>query len=156
MCPSLAECLAEEEITNRLYASQIQTGGVYRMKFTESDGIVPKNIGDNGRNKFFVVLKADAEYFYGCLLINSNVNENALSKEAQLIQYPILARKYKDVFTTPISYVNCSYIHPIPISRIKNATFKCILDYEDLDYIMSSIKSGILIPKAVLKRFNLI
>jgi hypothetical protein len=156
MCPSLAECLAEEETITHLYASQITMGNVYRMKFYKTDGITPKNEGDNSRNKFFVVLKADSEFVYGCLLINSNVNENALSKEAQQIQYPILARKYKDVFTTPISYVNCSYIHSIPLYRIKDATFKCTLDDEDLDYIMSSVKSGTLIPKAVLKRFNLI
>lgn len=46
-------------MSNRVLAPEID--GIYHLRFTREDGIIPKNPDDNYRDKFFVVVGLNNE-----------------------------------------------------------------------------------------------
>lgn len=154
---NLKDLLSEESLEN-LTASQAVEGAVFRMHLGTDEGVKGKNLGDNGRNKYFIVLGHDAEgNAIGFVLVDTNINPH-LPKKRQDAHYKILAKD--NVFLNGVDrYVDCSDFKVISKKRfselfgkekakgtVDNASLKAIKEmtsnYEDAS------------PK-MLKRFGL-
>ena len=87
---NLKELLSSESIEN-LTASQAVEGSVFRMHLGEDEGVKGKNPGDEGRNKYFVVLGHDSEgNAIGFVLVDTVINPN-LPQRRKNAHYKILA-----------------------------------------------------------------
>ena len=54
----------------------IHVGSIFKMEFTPSEGVKPKNPGETSRIKYFVIIGIDGDrVFVGALLINSRIND---------------------------------------------------------------------------------
>ena len=103
---NLKELLSSESIEN-LTTSQAIEGAVFRMHLGEEEGIKGKNPGDEGRNKYFVVLGHDSEgNAIGFVLVDTVINPN-LPQRRKNAHYKILARN--NTFLNGVDrYVGCS------------------------------------------------
>ena len=103
---NLKDLLSENSMGN-LTASQAVEGSVFRMHLGTDEGVKGKNPGDNGRNKYFVVLGHDAEgNAIGFVLVDTNINPH-LPKKRQDAHYKILAKD--NAFLDGVDrYVDCS------------------------------------------------
>ena len=103
---NLKELLSSESIEN-LTTSQAIEGAVFRMHLGEEEGIKGKNPGDEGRNKYFVVLGHDSERnAIGFVLVDTVINPN-LPQRRKNAHYKILARN--NTFLNGVDrYVDCS------------------------------------------------
>ena len=64
---------------------------IYRLCLTKEEGIIPKNKGDEGRKKFFVVVGKDQEgNAIGFVLINSEINKHLPESRRKLHNKPSL------------------------------------------------------------------
>ena len=73
------ELLGNDNQLYNLLLDTVEEGEVYRLCLTKGEGIIPKNKGDEGRKKFFVVVGKDQEgNAIGFVLINSEINKNDL------------------------------------------------------------------------------
>ena len=88
---NLKDILSSTSIEN-LTASQAVEGSVFRMHLGANEGVKGKNPGDDGRNKYFVVLGHDSEgNAIGFVLVDTYINPN-LPKKRQQAHYKILAK----------------------------------------------------------------
>ena len=55
------ELLGNDNQLQNLLLDTVEEGEVYRLCLTKEEGIIPKNKGDEGRKKFFVVVGKDQE-----------------------------------------------------------------------------------------------
>lgn len=103
---NLKELLSSESLEN-LTASQAVEGVVFRMHLGENEGVKGKNPGDEGRNKYFVVLGYDSEgYAIGFVLVDTVINPN-LPQKRQKAHYKILASN--NTFLNGVDrFVDCS------------------------------------------------
>lgn len=103
---NLKELLSSESIEN-LIVSQAIEGAVFRMHLGEDEGVKGKNPGDEGRNKYFVVLGHDSEgNAIGFVLVDTVVNPN-LPQRRKDAHYKILARN--NAFLNGVDrFVDCS------------------------------------------------
>lgn len=100
-----------EEQLNTLTLGVFNPGEIYRLKLTEKEGVKPKNQGDNGRNKYFVVLgTTDDGELIGFVLINSDINQY-LPNEVKALHYQITVKDYP--FLKKDSYICCSELKHI-------------------------------------------
>ncbi len=53
------ELLGNNNQLQNLLLDTVEEGEVYRLCLTKEEGIIPKNKGDEGRKKFFVVVGRD-------------------------------------------------------------------------------------------------
>ena len=82
MGASIADILSNKE-KSQLVLPNINKGDVFKMRLTPKEGIIPKNKGDNDRDKYFIVVGQTANNaLIGFVVINSNINTN-ISKELQ-------------------------------------------------------------------------
>lgn len=90
-----------------LTSSQAVEGSVFRMHLGAKEGVKGKNSGDDGRNKYFVVLGHDSEgNAIGFVLVDTNINPN-LPIKRQKAHYKILAKD--NAFLDGVDrYVDCS------------------------------------------------
>ena len=73
------ELLGNNNQLQNLLLDTVEEGEVYRLCLTKEEGIIPKNKGDEGRKKFFVVVGKDQEgNAIGFVLIHSEINKNDL------------------------------------------------------------------------------
>ena len=73
------ELLGNNHQLQNLLLDTVEEGEVYRLCLTKEEGIIPKNKGDEGRKKFFVVVGKEQEgNAIGFVLINSEINKNDL------------------------------------------------------------------------------
>ena len=71
------ELLGNNNQLQNLLLDTVEEGEVYRLCLTKEEGIIPKNKGDEGRKKFFVVVGRDQEgNAIGFVLINSEINKH--------------------------------------------------------------------------------
>ena len=82
-----------------------------RVKFivcpTKGEGIIPKNKGDEGRKKFFVVVGKDQEgNAIGFVLINSEINKH-LPESRRKLHYLLKASEY-EFLGDQDRFVDCS------------------------------------------------
>lgn len=142
----------------KLITTQLKQGCVFRMHLASEEGVKDKNPGDNGRNKFFVVLGVtQSGDVIGIVLINSNINSN-LPKELKDLHYPLLAKDHD--FLTRNSFVDCSQIKEIKRDRFASmfnvSSQKGIIKEKDIELIIGAVKSSGLIPVKQLKKFGLL
>ena len=55
MGASIADILSNKE-KSQLVLPNINKGDVFKMRLTPKEGIIPKNKGDNDRDKYFIVV----------------------------------------------------------------------------------------------------
>ena len=134
----------------------VEPGSIYRMVLTPAEGVRPKNTGDTGRTKYFVVLGIDNEMVVvGTVLINSRINPGLfliIGPYQHLINnrdYPFLSK--------PESYIDCYNIKEINAVRILRESV-CVGRLKDEDYsaILSLAVSSPANKKSVLSKYHLI
>lgn len=103
---NLKDILSSASLEN-LTSSQAVEGSVFRMHLGAKEGVKGKNSGDDGRNKYFVVLGHDSEgNAIGFVLVDTNINPN-LPIKRQKAHYKILAKD--NAFLDGVDrYVDCS------------------------------------------------
>jgi hypothetical protein len=154
---SLSDMLSETT-KSKLFESTIKVGSVYRMKLTPAEGVIPKNIEDKSRNKYFVVVGFDeVGNAIGFVLINTDINPN-LTEEVKLLHYPILHKNYPFLENTN-RFVDCN-----KIKRITREKFNSLfspdsetgqLNEEDLQYIFSTIKESPTVTTKELLKYGI-
>lgn len=155
---NLKDLLSIESIEN-LAASQAVEGSVFRMHLGKEEGIIDKKPGDNGRNKYFVVLGHDAEgNAIGFVLVDTNINQN-LPKKRQDAHYKLLAKD--NAFLSGVDrYVDCSDFKVISKKRFAELfgeeKSKGTVDAASLTAIKQMTSSYEDASPKLLKRFGLI
>ena len=154
---NLKDILSSTSIEN-LTASQAVEGSVFRMHLGANEGVKGKNPGDEGRNKYFVVLGHDSEgNAIGFVLVDTYINPN-LPKKRQQAHYKILAKD--NAFLDGVDrYVDCSDFKVISKKRFaelfgkENA--KGTIDAASLTTIKNMTSSYEDASPKMLKRFGL-
>lgn len=141
-----------------LMAQSLVRGSVFRMHLGEEEGVKPKNIGDDGRNKYFVVLGTTIDgNVIGLALINTKICDG-LSQELKDLHYPISVVKYP--FLEINRFVFCGEIKEIQKKKFDSlfdiSKKKGDIQQDDLDFIIGAVQSSSLIPKKKLKMFGLL
>ena len=154
--PSISNILSSENLGN-LMSSFIKRGSVFRIHLDKEEGITGKKPGDNGRNKYFVVLGInDDGSIIGFVLINSHVNAN-LSDELKDLHYPISVSSYP--FLKRNSFIDCSRIKEIEKSKFSSLfninSKKGEIKEEDLEMIIGAVKSSPSVTPKQLKKFGI-
>lgn len=71
------EDLLPQETVERMLLSNVSVGEVFRMHLGKEENIKGKNPGDDGRNKYFVVLGHDLDgNAIGVVIIDTKINPN--------------------------------------------------------------------------------
>ncbi len=135
---SLADFLSDND-KSQLARQTIKIGDVYQIAMNHANGITPKN-GDAFRNKFFVVLGFD-EYgnAYGGVVINSNINLNT-PPALRYYYMPIKSSKYS--FLNYDSFVDCTTLKVVNISKFSEWVYLGKIDVEDVGLIIGTIKES--------------
>lgn len=115
---NLKDLLSAESMEN-LTSSQAVEGAVFRMHLGAEEGVKGKSPGDDGRNKYFVVLGHDSEgNAIGFVLVDSNINPN-LPQKRQNAHYKIMAKD--NAFLEGVDrYVDCSDFKVITKKRFSD------------------------------------
>lgn len=153
---SIAEILSGKDKSN-LIISNVNKGDIFKMRLTREEGIVPKNIGDIDRDKYFIVLgKTETDSLIGFVVINTNVNSN-ISPELQRLHYPIGVSKYP--FLKKNRFVCCAELKEITfgnfVSRYEGDGRFGILLEDDLNFVIGALKESPLVTPKQLKKFRL-
>ena len=156
MGASIADILSNKE-KSHLVLPNINKGDVFKMRLTPKEGIIPKNKGDNDRDKYFIIVgKTANNALIGFVVINSYINTN-ISKELQDLHYPINVSDYP--FLKKNSFVCCAELKEITadnfIDRYEGERRCGKLTNEDLELIIGALKSSPLVTPKQLKRFGL-
>ena len=61
MGASIADILSNKE-KSQLVLPNINKGDVFKMRLTPKEGIIPKNKGDNDRDKYFIIVGKSNKY----------------------------------------------------------------------------------------------
>lgn len=154
----LKDLLSGESLEN-LFTSQAVEGAVFRMFLGIEEAVKGKNYGDEGRNKYFIVLGYDSEgSAIGFVLIESAINQN-LPKKRQEAHYKILAKD--NLFLNGVDrYVDCSDFKIISKKRFAELfgkkKAKGIVDDVSLANIKKITTNYEDASPKILKRFGLI
>ena len=154
---NLKDLLSSKGIEN-LISSQAVEGAVFRMHLGSEEGVKGKNIGDEGRNKYFVVLGHDSEgNAIGFVLIDTTINPN-LPKKRQDAHYKILAKD--NPFLCGVDrYVDCSDFKVIAKKRFAELfgkeKVKGVIDAVSLNAIKQITANYDDASPKMLKRFGL-
>ncbi len=141
-----------------LVASQAVEGSVFRMFLGDNEGIKGKHTGDEGRNKYFIVLGHDSEgNAIGFVLVDTKINQN-IPKKRQVAHYKILAKN--NAFLDGVDrYVDCSDFKVIAKKRFAELfgkdKAKGALDAGDLAAIKEITTNYEDASPKLLKRFGL-
>lgn len=101
------ELLGNNNQLQNLLLDTVEEGEVYRLCLTKEEGIIPKNKGDEGRKKFFVVVGKDQEgNAIGFVLINSEINKH-LPESRRKLHYLLKASEY-EFLGDQDRFVDCS------------------------------------------------
>lgn len=154
---SLSNLLKPQDL-HKLISTQLTKGSVFRMRLSAEEGIKDKNPGDNGRNKYFIVLGvSDTGCVIGFVLINSCINEN-LPGSIKNLHYPLSSSNYS--FLSNNSFVDCSRIKEIQKDKFTALfnlnSIKGVITQEDLKLIIEAVKSSGLVTPKQLRKFGLL
>ena len=110
------ELLGNDNQLQNLLLDTVEEGEVYRLCLTKGEGIIPKNKGDEGRKKFFVVVGKDQEgNAIGFVLINSEINKH-LPESRRKLHYLLKASEY-EFLGDQDRFVDCSDFKRISMER---------------------------------------
>ena len=116
------ELLGNNNQLQNLLFDTVEEGDVYRLCLTKEEGIIPKNKGDEGRKKFFVVVGKDQEgNAIGFVLINSEINKH-LPECRRKLHYLLKASEY-EFLDNQDRFVDCSDLKKI----LRNDLLNCFL-----------------------------
>ena len=134
-------------------ALSIKPGSVFKMTFYPEDGIVPKNVGDKSRDKYFAIIGIDQDsVLVGSVLINTEINPKMFMKIATL-QHRILPDDY-DFLGGKERYIDCSSLFEIKYDRaLYDADYIGILKEDDLSEIIRLTLTSPFIKKGKLKKY---
>lgn len=146
-----------EEQLNTLTLGVFNPGEIYRLKLTEKEGVKPKNQGDNGRNKYFVVLgTTDDGELIGFVLINSEINQY-LPEEVKALHYKIAVKDYP--FLEKDSYLCCSELKHIEsihfFERFQNKAIAVLRD-DHLEIVKNLLAQSPRVSAAAMRTFGLL
>jgi hypothetical protein len=146
----------QKDFKDILKDASFLTGKVLKMNLTEEDGIVLKD-GAEGRNKYFVVVGCDVDNgLVGSLLVNSNINENAINtKELLDCQFPLKKKDYD--FLKYDSYLDCSKL--FELSKVKilgRGVEKGELTSDDKQLVLEHLRNSEVISTKLKKRYHII
>lgn len=128
-------------------------GSVHYITMDGSNGIIPKG-GYPSRNKFFVILGLDDQgNAYGGVVFNSRVNQK-LPVEVQRYHYPIGKSAY--TFLSRNSFVDCTTLMRVCASQLSLATFRGVLNREDLEYVVGAVCESGMTPAVKLRMYGII
>lgn len=112
------EDLLPQETVERMLLSRVSVGEVFRMHLGKEENIKGKNPGDDGRNKYFVVLGHDLDgNAIGVVIIDTEINPN-LPPRRQQMHYQLSAKKYA-FLKEKDRFVDCSDLKTITGKRFK-------------------------------------
>lgn len=147
----LGDCLQQDNL-NKIASITIKKGNVYRIYMDKSNGIVPKQ-GDEGRNKFFVVLGFDnTGKVYGGVIINSKINQG-LPNDKKILMMPIQVAKYG--FLQYDSFVDCCKLKNIDIDTFQRWEYKGDIDEDDIELIIGTLCESQYEQEIRLKMFGI-
>lgn len=153
----LSDLLGEDSL-GRLVDSAVSEGDVYRMHLGEEEDVKAKHKGDDGRNKYFIVLGHDCEgNAIGLVLINSNINA-CLPQKRKDMHYELSPDKYA-FLNGRKRYVDCSDFKVIAknkFARLFGGSAKGKIEDEDLRLIRQAVATYEDTPKVMIRRFSLI
>lgn len=134
----------------------LKVGSIFRMTLLPEDGVIPKNLGDVDRTKYFVVLGIDDDsILVGSVLINSRINDRLFTVIGPY-QHRICQMHYT-FLTKEESYIDCYRIKEIGYDRIlSEAEYVGLLDENDLADIISLTVSSPANKKLVLMKYHLL
>lgn len=135
----------------KILKDSIQEGDVFRVNFSMSDGISPKD-GYTTRKKYFIILGVDDDNIYGGVVFNSEINQNLSSK---ISEYQIVIQAEDYDFLDHKSYINCSKLIPASPEKLINSTKIGAINEVDLYYIKEKIKIAYTISPVERKRYHL-
>lgn len=158
MTAKLPDFLSDQCLEN-LIIKNVTEGEIFRMRLSEDEGVKDKNRGDNGRNKYFVILGHDSEgNAIGFVLIDSQINPY-LPKKRKDLHYPIKASKYS-FLDGKNRFIDCSdfkIISKAKFSKLFGAEkSKGKLDEDDLAFVKEATAHYEDASPKQLKRFGLI
>ena len=153
------ELLANNNQLQNLLLDTVEEGEVYRLCLTKEEGIIPKNKGDEGRKKFFVVVGKDQEgNAIGFVLINTEINKH-LPECRRKLHYLLKASEY-EFLGEQDRFVDCSDFKRISKERFTELfstdKMKGKINKNDLVEIKKAICSYENVSMKLLKRFGLI
>ncbi|MDR1938347.1 MAG: hypothetical protein LBQ73_07605 [Tannerellaceae bacterium] len=150
----ISDLLTDEKKT-LVVDSAIETGQVFRIKLTEDEEVKAKNKGEDGRNKYFIVLGFDDKKTIGAVLINTNINPN-LSQKLKDLHYPLYVKNYS--FLKYDSFVDCGSLKPIAKEKYESKldSFVGEINKDDMELILKTVSQDAPIEIKKLKRFGLI
>lgn len=148
------KCLSDTQKI-KLVSSSLEVGQVYRMRLDHEEGVKGKSEGDNGRNKYFIIIGIEDGVAIGVVLINSHINEG-LEQCLKDLHYPLKVFDYSFLEKNRFAY--CGELKSIPISKFikKFDPPKGNINTSDLEYIKDAVISSPKLTPKELKRFGLI
>lgn len=88
---SIADRLSGKQ-KERLVTSSLSEGEVFRMHLGDEENVKGKNSGDDGRNKYFIIIGHDSEgNAIGFVLIDTQINPYLPDKRKDM-HYPLSAK----------------------------------------------------------------
>jgi len=149
--PDFKDLLKSDEIIS-VAVSSIKIGDVFYLGMDETNGIIPKD-GQRFRNKYFVVLGFDnSGRVYGGIVANTDVNVN-IPEERQRLHVKI--KQSQNPFLMYDSYLDCSKLKEVHISKLDGFPYKGKLHEDDLKNAIENVKRSRYITKNDLKRFGI-
>lgn len=152
----LSDLLGEDAL-GRLVENSVSEGDVYRMHLGDEENVRAKHEGDDGRNKYFVVLGHDNEgNAIGLVLINTKIN-TSLPQKRKDMHYELRAEKY-DFLNGRKRYVDCSDFKIIAKSKFTGlfgGSAKGKIEDDDLRLIREAVATYEDTPKVMIHRFGL-
>lgn len=156
---NIGDLLSNSSQLSDLLLGAVEEGDVYRFRLTPQEGVIPKNVGDIERNKYFIVIGKDKEgNAFGFVLINTRVNPH-LPECRRNLHYLLRASDY-EFLNGQDRYVDCSDFKKISKERFSEVfsgeKMKGCIKEEDLIAIKRAICSYENVSMKLLKRFGLV
>lgn len=144
------------EMSRGLKVLTIKRGSVFKMNLLPEDGIVPKNIEDKSRDKYFIILGVDGNRISVCsTLINSEINSKLFNIIGEY-QHQIYAEEY-DFLNGKDRYVDCYKLIELDYSKIlNNGEYIGTVKDELVKEIVDIVRKAPLITEYKLKKYGLL
>ncbi len=133
----------------------VKPGSVFRMRFYSQDGVVPKDVKDTSRDKYFVILgKNDDGNYVALSLINTEINEN-LKQRIGAFQYQINSSDY-EFLNGKDRFVDCYDMKEVASERIiDQGDYAGLISEADMNAIIKLVNYSPIVSVAKLRRYGI-
>lgn len=144
------------EMSRGLKVLTIKRGSVFKMNLLPEDGIVPKNIEDKSRDKYFIILGVDGNRISVCsTLINSEINSKLFNIIGEY-QHQIYAEEY-EFLNGKDRYVDCYKLIELDYGKIlNNGEYIGTVKDELVKEIIDIVRKAPLITEYKLRKYGLL